>query len=190
MSFTFTEEITDEILDRLVREVGYVDVKVAQYRIDSEIPLDTYDFQDQEKFRLFFHQFSEYANERWKLATKTEWDFSGFPFRESSEIIKGLFRILKTGGPHGEDHSEDEATRTEERYRKGFQKGSNSLIIFCVVREDLRGEDVSSGFGVSEDILETKEISPFFEVVAWDDLIFIINPKTNTLYVIAYTATD
>ncbi|MGY5876988.1 MAG: hypothetical protein RTU30_14655 [Candidatus Thorarchaeota archaeon] len=189
MMFDFTEEIADDILDELVRELE-VGVVVAQYKIESEISLDTYDFQDEGKYRLFFEYFAEYANERWKLKTNVDWDFSMFPFRESSDILSGLYRILKTGSAYGNLLGDEESARIEEKYRKGLQKDSNSLIIFCAVGEDFRGEDVGTGFGVPDDMLELATISSFFELVAWDGLMIVINPEFNRLYVIAFTDSD
>ena len=79
----------------------------------------------------------------------------------------------------------------EQIHRKALQGDAATLFIFCYVSEDTRGEDFSSGFGIPEEMLEIRDrISPWFEAVAWDDLMFIINPQSNMLYVIAYTDTD
>ena len=106
------------------------------------------------------------------------------------ESIKGIYRILKTGGPHTNYFNDVETSKIDERYRKAFQKDTQTLFIFGFVKEELRGEDTSTGFIVPNYAPELGEISTFFELVAWDDLMFIINPKYNTLYVIAYTDTD
>jgi len=111
--FTFIEEITDEVLDELVREVE-VEVVVAQYKIESDISLETYDFKNPDKYRLFFKQFAEYANEKWKWKSSVDWDFSMFPFREPSDTLKGLYRILKTGSSYGSSLSEAETAIIEE----------------------------------------------------------------------------
>ena len=130
MSFTFTEVEKDSLLDDLEREIDFVGVMVAQYQIDSEIPLAKYDFRDKEMFSSFFKQLAEYANLGWKSKTNCDWNFSKFPYRDSSDTIKGLIRILKTGGAYTQDtgapYSDEEATRIEEKYRKGFQKDSES----------------------------------------------------------------
>lgn len=107
----------------------------------------------------------------------------------------GLFRILKTGSAYtsaeGEPYTEEEAAIIEEKHRKALQRDADSLLIFCYVLDDTRGEDVSSGFGIPKEMLEIRDrISPWFEAVAWDDLMFIINPKHNMLYIIAYTDSD
>ncbi|MGY5853097.1 MAG: hypothetical protein RTU92_05985 [Candidatus Thorarchaeota archaeon] len=185
----FTEEITDDILDELVRklEVGAV---VAQYKIESDISLDDYEFQDEENYREFFTQFAEYANERWKVKTSVDWDFNLFPFRESSNILCGLYRVLKTGSAYGHLFSDEEAAKVEEKYRKALQRDSQSLIIFCAVCEDFRSEDVSRGFAIPDEMRELSTISSFFELVAWDGLMFVINPEFNKLYVIAFTDSD
>ncbi len=189
MLFKFTEELTDSILEELAKEL-VMGAVVAQYKIESDVSLDTYDFQDHEKYRSFFEQFAEYANERWTRNTTVDWDFSVFPFREPSDILRGLYRILKTGGAYSDGLGDNETTKIEEKYRKELQKDSNSLIIFCAVREDFRDVDVSTGFGVSDDMVELATISQFFEIVAWDGLMFVINPDYSTLYVIAFTDTD
>ncbi|MGY5878737.1 MAG: hypothetical protein RTV31_00745 [Candidatus Thorarchaeota archaeon] len=186
---TFTEEIPHEIFYKLERDLNVVS-SYGQYRINSEINLDTYDFKDQEKYRLFFKQFAEFANPLWKEKTSVEWDFSSFPFREPSDIIQGLYRIWKTGGAYSNGLSDSLTSKLEEKYRMAFQKESKSLIIFCTVQEDYLGEDVSGGWGVGDQFLALKEISSWFHLVAWDGLMFIINPEENRLYVIAYTDED
>jgi len=195
MSFEFEELELDELVIDLKNDIHFVLVNIAQYRVDSQSKLDSYEFHQQEKYRVFFTQFGEYANPRWKQQTGKDWDFGKFPFRKSDEVIKGLFRILKTGGAYtsaeGEPYTEEEAARIEEKHRKALQGDADSLHIFCYVLDDTRGEDVSSGFGVPSEMLEIRDrISPWFEAVAWDDLMFIINSKHNMLYVIAYTDSD
>ncbi len=54
--FTFSEEIPDDIFDKLERDLDVV-TAFGQYRIDSEPNLDMYDFANQENYRLFFKQF-------------------------------------------------------------------------------------------------------------------------------------
>ena len=187
--FKFTEALYDETLEELVREIpsGVVAVK---YLIESDTPIRTYDFEDQENYKSFFEQFATSANSQWKSKTNVEWDFSQFPFRESSDILRGLYRILKTGGVYTESLSDEEAARIEEKYRQRFQKDSQTLMIFCAVQEDFQGEDVKSGFGVPDDMFELDKISVFFERIAWDGLMIVINPEYEALYVIAFTDSD
>ncbi len=194
-TMSFEELEPDEFILALKNEILFVEVNIAQYHILSQTPLADYDFEKQDSYHAFFDAFAKYANSRWKEKTGDKWDFSKFPFRKSDEIIKGLFRILKTGGAYtsdeGEPYTEEEATRIEQKHRKALQGDAESLTIFCYVLEDMHGEDVSSGFGVPDEMMEIRErISPYFECMAWDDLMFIINPKHQMLYVIAYTDTD
>ena len=136
-------------MEELKKQIHFVSVSIAQYQIESQISLDSYEFRDKKKFRSFFTQFATYANERWQEKTGEEWDFGKFPFRKSRDTIKGLFRILKTGGTYttdeGEPYSEDAALKIEEYHRKKLQKDAQSLIIFCNILEDTCGEDLSSG---------------------------------------------
>ena len=187
--FTFNEEIPEDIFDKLQRDLD-VSLLFGQYHIDSEFDLETYDFTDQAKYSQFFKQFAEFANPLWKERTSSEWDFSTFPFREPSDIIQGLYRIWKTGGVYSEELDDEATSELEEKYRKALQKDSKKVIIFCAVQEDYRGEDTSGGWGMDDQFLVLKDISSWFHLVAWDGLMFIINPETSQLYVIAYTDTD
>ncbi len=63
-------------------------------------------------------------------------------------------------------------------------------MIFWGIQEDTRGEDVSKGFILPVEMLELKKISAFFENLAWDGLMFILNPDHQTLHVIALTDID
>ena len=194
MSFKFTEVQKDDLFEELEQELGFVSRVLAQYHVNSEVSLETYDFQDKDKYRSFFEQFGESENDEWKIKTDCDWDFGKFPYRELSDSTRGLVRILKTGGAYSEKngapYEDEEAVALEITYLEGFRKKASELYIFDVIVEDIRGEDVSSGFGVPEEMLELKHISSYFELLAWDDLIFIINPAYSTLYVIAYTDTD
>ncbi|MHA1928968.1 MAG: hypothetical protein ACTSV2_10385 [Candidatus Thorarchaeota archaeon] len=183
MSFKFTEVQKDDLFEELEQELGFVSRVLAQYHVNSEISLETYDFKDKDNYRSFFEQFGESENSEWKIKTDCDWDFGKFPYRESSDTTRGLVRILKTGGAYDEEngalHEDKEAIDLENTYLEGFRKKASELYIFDVIMEDIRGE-----------ILELKHISLYFELLAWDDLIFIINPAYSTLYVIAYTDTD
>jgi hypothetical protein len=189
MLLSFKEVTPDSALDELCSTLkSLVVIKVGQYRIDSDIPLSEYPFHDESKYHEFFEAFSQYANPLWSSRVGMNWDFSKIPFRKSSPMLDGVYKILRTGGARNETHHMDEALRIEETLRIAFQKGAPSLLIFAVAHYKLSNENSDSGFVVS--LGNLGEISPFFEQLGWDDLIFIINPKYKTLYVIACTDSD
>jgi hypothetical protein len=190
--FKFSECEPDNALKELYQILkGLVDTEVAQYNIETEIHLSDYPFNDRSKFNDFFYDLSEYANHLWALRVNNDWDFSKVPFRKSSGMIDGLYKILRTGGAYSENYSKNEALNIEEKIRRQFQKDSPDLLIFSVVdfeiTDDKEGQDIK---GFILDLGNIGEISSFFEQLAWDDLIFIINPKFQTLYVIVFTDTD
>jgi hypothetical protein len=187
--FTFLEETPDDALMEISRELP-TRVHVAQYLIKCDTPLCQYEFQNEEKYSVFFSDFARYASSGWKDKTSVDWDFSKFPFREPVDTLRGVHRVLKTGGAYTQGIGEEEASRSEERLRRGLQKDSASLLIFCASNEDFRGEDVSNAFGVPEDLFELDKVSPWFEGIAWDGLMFILDPQHSVLNVIAYTDTD
>jgi hypothetical protein len=192
MTFKFTEVEPDNTLNELYQILkALVDTEVAQYDIETDIPLTDYPFQDSSKFNEFFCDLSDYANQHWTSRVNNEWDFSKVPFRKSSDKIDGLYKILRTGGAYSENYQKREALDIEEKFRKQLQKDSSNLFIFSIVNytisDDKEGQDIK---GVIVDLGNIGEISSFFEQLAWDDLIFIINPKYKILYVIAFTDTD
>jgi len=187
--FTFQEVQPDHALDDLYNTLkSLVVVEVSQYKIESDTPLVDYPFHEEEKFREFFHSFSTYANPLWSSRLGITWDFSRVPFRLSTTKLDGVYKILRTGGAHSETHHSGEALQLEETLRIAFQKNAPSLFIFAVAHYKLSNDNGESGFVVS--LGNLGEISPFFEQLGWDDLIFVINPKYKTLYVIACTDSD
>lgn len=66
MVFRFEEYDPDKALLDLMNEILFVRVDAAQYRIESQIPLTSYEFHIQENYREFFKEFAIYANSRWK----------------------------------------------------------------------------------------------------------------------------
>jgi hypothetical protein len=189
MVFSFHEIQPGDTLDELYNTLkSLVVVEVAQYKIQSDIPLTEYPFHEESAYHEFFESFSQYANPLWSSRLGVQWDFSRVPFRKSSSKLDGVYKILRTGGAQSETHLKDDALAIEERFRIKFQKGASSLLIFAVGHYKLSNDNGDSGFVVS--LGNLGEISPFFEQLGWDDLIFIINPKFKTLYVIACTDED
>lgn len=196
MKLTFTEEDPDDTLEELASILGFVEVEVAQYFVESDEPLEYFDFGNPLEYRKFFAEFAEYANPLWSSKTGVHWDFGKTPFRVSSPTMSGVYRILRTGGAYSggredaENFEKAEAIEIEGRLREEFLKNASRLVIICIVKFDYTN-DGSGGVLVDMDSYgELGEISPFFNRVAWDDLIFIINPEYSTLYVIAFTDTD
>ena len=192
MTFKFNEMEPDDTLKELRHILKtLVDSELAQYEIETDLPLLDYPFQDSSKYNEFFQDLSDYANQQWSSRVNSDWDFSRVPFRKSSDKIDGLYKILRTGGAYSKNYQKEEALNIEEKIRRQLQKDTPNLFIFSVVSYEItidkEGQDIK-GFIV--DLGNLGEISSFFEQLAWDDLIFIINPKYRTLYVIAFTDTD
>jgi len=171
------------ILDSLV------DSEVAQYQIKSDQSLEGFDFENEESYSTFFKLFSDYANPLWRERVCVDWDFARVPFRRSSERIDGLLKILRTGGAYSEQYTKDAAYKIEEKIRTEIQRDAPSILIFCIVKYKL-SEDDDTVTGYIVQIKDLGHISSFFEQLAWDDLIFIINLRYNMMYVIAFTDTD
>jgi hypothetical protein len=189
MVLKFQEVQPGNTLDELYNTLkSLVVVEVAQYKIESDHPLTEYPFHEESKFHEFFESFSEYASPLWSARLGTHWDFSKVPFRKSSTTLDGVYKILRTGGAHSETHLKHEALAIVERFKIRFQKGATSLLIFEVAHYKLANDNGGSGFVIS--LGNLGEVSSFFEQLGWDDLIFIINPKHNILYVIACTDSD
>ncbi|MFX1605420.1 MAG: hypothetical protein ACFFDD_05885 [Promethearchaeota archaeon] len=192
MNFTFRDVEADDALKEL-RQIlkTIVDTEVAQYIIETDLSLVDYPFNDPSKYSDFFHDLSDDANQQWASRVNSDWDFSKVPFRRSSDRIDGLYKILRTGGAYSENYPKGKALKIEDKIRRQFQKDSPNLLIFSIVNfeitDDMEGQDFK-GFII--DLGNIGEISSFFEQLAWDDLIFIINPKYYILYVIAFTDTD
>jgi hypothetical protein len=190
MTFSFQEVQPDYALEELYKTLrSLVVTEIAQYEIESDYPLADYPFHEEEKYRVFFDAFSEYASPLWNTRVDGEWDFSKFPFRKSARIMDGIYKLLRTGGASSETHNSDEALTVEEILRIRFQKGAATLLIFAVGQYRLSENENDTGF-IAPGSGNLGEISSFFEQLAWDDLIFIINPKYRTLYVIACTDED
>ena len=189
MTFRFKEVQPDEALAELLKTLRFLVVtEVAQYKIESDVSLNEYPFHEEPKFAAFFDSFSEYASSKWTSRVDGNWDFSKVPFRKSTKKMDGIYKILRTGGAQSETYDVSEALTIEETLRIGFQKGADSLLIFAFARYKLSDTKVDTGFTV--DLGNLGETSSFFEQLAWDELIFIINPKYSTLYVVACTDTD
>ena len=186
MTFNFIETEPDDALSELNNFVGVlVGSIVMQYKIETNQQLNIQFFRNQDNYILFFKEFADYANSTWNEKFSGNWDFKEVPFRESSKKIDGVIKILRTGGPYSEVFEKNIAMILEEEFRKKFQKDSSELVIFCIA--DYK---VSESLSFTVDIHDLGKISTWFELIAWDDLIFIINPNYNTLYVIAFTDED
>ena len=189
MKFSFKEVQPDEALSELLKTLRFLVVtEVAQYKIESDVSLFNYPFDEEQKYRAFFDAFSDYASPKWTSRVDGNWDFSKVPFRRSTEKMDGIYKILRTGGAQSETYNVSEALTIEETLRISFQKGAESLLIFAVPRYKLSSDKADTGYTV--DMGNLGEISSFFEQLAWDELIFIINQKYKTLYVVACTDTD
>lgn len=146
-------------------------------------------FENEESYSTFFKLFSDYANPLWRERVCVDWDFAKVPFRRSIERIDGLLKILRTGGAYSEEYTKNEASKIEERFRTEIQRDAPSILIFCIAKYKLyEVDDTVTGYIVQ--IKDLGHISSFFEQLAWDDLIFIINPRYSMMYVIAFTDTD
>ena len=187
MDFSFLEKESDETLIELSKTAGaLVSTITAQYEIKTDLVLNKEFFQDEGNFSFFFKKFAEYANPFWTKKFNSIWDFSKVPFRESNSRIEGVIKILRTGGPLTEVYEKETAIAMEEEFRREFQGDSSELVIFCIANYEISDESLS----FTVDIKDLSKISNWFELLAWDDLIFIINPKYNSLYVIAFTDED
>ncbi|MHA2303015.1 MAG: hypothetical protein ACXACD_18875, partial [Candidatus Thorarchaeota archaeon] len=98
MPLKFTEVENDETLNELYSILDFVEVEVAQYKIDASEPIMKYDFKDKKQYKKFFEQFAADANPLWRGRARGEWDFAKVPFREPSDTVKGVYRLLRTGG--------------------------------------------------------------------------------------------
>ncbi len=161
-------------------------VKTAQYEIESDINLDSNFFQDEKNYRTFFKIFSEYANPLWSEM----WDFSKVPIKKPSKRIEGLISIVRSGGAYSDGQSLSEAQQVEEEFRFRFKGISPELVILSVVSYEFENDKTRSFSMDMKDLRALKKISPWFLQVAWDNLIFILNPECHTLYVIAVTDED
>jgi len=161
-------------------------VKSGQYHIESDVPLNLEFFKDSENYRMFFDQFATFASPFWK----SDWNFSKFPFRSPSEEIEGLMALLRSGGAYSKARSFSEATEIEREFKHRFKGSSSELVILSAV-DYVYSDQETKSYGVSmKGLADLQKISRWFFHVAWDNLIFIINPDTRNLYVIAFTDED
>ena len=63
------------------------------------------------------------------------------------------------------------------------------LIILNMVEYNF-SDRISKSYSMGDDMFELKRISPWFAQIAWDNLIFVINPGSRMMYVIAFTDMD
>lgn len=193
VSWSFYQKEVDEIINELLetlREFN-TDNIVVHYKIKNISPLDEFNFHDKMKFREFMADFASFANFQWKVETRCDWDFSKVPFRMSSEKIEGLIKIFQTGGAYSQGVGKKRALELEESIRHQFQQNSDNLYIFNIAKYDLDEGVGTKSFSVDMNTYDSlKGISKWFALIAWDDLMFIINPKSSDFYVIAITDED
>lgn len=190
MSFEFTEIRTDdEILTDVFNTLRSLVLTImGYYKISGHEQLSQSYFRNEDNYRAFFNEFARFANDFWSIETNFPWDFSSVPYKESSEQIDGLIKILRTGGAHSECYSIAETNEIEENFRTYLQSDSSQLLIFSIGEYRLSEDEDNKSFSVgSRDVVN---VSAWFFDLAWDDLMFIINPDTREMIVIAITDED
>ena len=161
-------------------------VKAAQYKFESEVLLNHEYFKNEENYKIFFEQFAQNANPLWQ----DDWDFRNVPFKLLSEKISGLFSIVRSGGAYSKDQTFSEASQIEKEFSHRFRGSSSELVILSMVDYVYMNQEKKS-YGVNmADLASLGKISPWFFQLAWDNLIFIINPDMRMMYVIAITDED
>ncbi|MHA1908606.1 MAG: hypothetical protein ACW98Y_14995 [Candidatus Thorarchaeota archaeon] len=177
----------DSTLESLVALLdSLVLVKAAQYEFESNTDVNVEFFQDASNYKSFFQQFSQQANPLWQ----EEWDFSKVPYRSHSEEISGLIAILRSGGAYSDGHSFSEAHQIEEEFRFRFKGDSSELVILSMVQYEYSDHETTSFTLDLKELSSLSQISKWFLQIAWDNLIFIINPDSRMMYVVAYTDED
>jgi hypothetical protein len=163
---------------------------LATYKIIPEnLNLIEFDFDNEKNFNKFMSDFAEFANPIWsKKEFETKWNFQNMKKRPMKDKIDGLLKIFLTGGPYSPRLEKEDSYKLEQKFRTYFQKeDANKLYIFCLAEYDISNDgNFSSNFEVSD----FSNISNFFELMIWDDLILIINPNTQDFIVLALTARD
>ena len=186
MNLNFKQIERDSVLESLASLLEtLVMTKTSQYEVITDSPLTKEYFEDEENYTKFFKAFAEYANPHWVDI----WDFSKVPFRKPSDKITGLISIIRSGGAYTPDKTLEESEQIEEEFRFRFKGIWPELIIFNMVEYDFSDRTTKS-YGLGDDFFDLKRISPWFLQIAWDNLIFIINPSAALMYVIAFTDED
>ncbi|MHA2135542.1 MAG: hypothetical protein ACW99J_16920 [Candidatus Thorarchaeota archaeon] len=187
--FTFSEtDPSETLLEAQTILRAMVDVEVAQYKISSIESFDASLFKDRSNYASFFEQFGRYANQNWERRTGHKWDFARTQFSTLRERIDGLVRILRTGGAYSEGQGQDEALSIERDFRMRLQGDSHDLAIICVANYGFDIREIDTGYTV--DLNDLGEVSSFFNQLAWDDLVYVINTTHMMMYVIAFTDED
>jgi len=193
VSWSFSQTEADHIVNDLIDSLGEVIAQkiVAHYKIETSQFLEEYDFNDKLKFAHFMADFADFANSRWKIETNCDWDFRKVPFRTSAEKVQGLIKIFQIGGAYSPGIGEERALDLEQRFRKIFQENSDKIFIFCIAEYNFAENSDEKSFTINMKTYDSlKSISSWFSLIAWDDLMLIVNPIINDLYVIALTDED
>ena len=190
MSLEFKQVDRDDTLENLAGLLETIvtrpqNVKTAQYQVESDVSINKF-LEDETNHRRFFETFSECANQYWGES----WDFSHVPFRAASDRIDALISIVRSGGAYSDGQSLSEAQQVEEEFRFRFKGTASELVILSVATYEY-SDDITKSYSINgDDYRALRKISPWFLQVAWDNLIFIINPETRVMYVIAFTDED
>ncbi len=193
VNWSFYQTEADYVVNELIESLGDVIAQkiVAHYKIETTQSLEKYNFNDKLKLASFMADFADFANSRWKNETNRDWEFRNVPFRTSAEKVQGLIKVFQSGGACSPGIGEERALDLEKRFRDSFQQNSDKIFIFCVAEYNFAESSDGKSFTVNMKTYDSlKNISSWFSLVAWDDLMFIINPKSNDLYVIALTDED
>lgn len=193
ISWGFSQTEADDLVNDLIDSLKEVNVQniVAHYKIETRQPLEEFNFNDKLKYAQFMIDFADYANSGWKAETNHDWDFSKVPYRTSSEKIHGLIKIFQSGGAYGSGVSRGKALELELGVRQNFQQNSDKILIFCIAEYKFAENSDKKSFTVDMKTYDSlKNISSWFSLVAWDDLLLIINPKSRDLFVVALTDED
>ena len=193
ISWSFSQTEADHVVNDLIDSLSEINVQciVAHYKIETNQPLEEFNFNDKSNYAHFMSEFADYANSGWKAETNRDWDFGKVPYRTSSEKIHGLIKIFQSGGAYGSGVSRGKALELELGVRQNFQQNSDKILIFCIAEYKFTESSDEKSFTVNMETYDSlKNISSWFSLVAWDDLMFVINPKSNDFYVIALTDED
>ena len=187
MKLGFKQIDSDKTLESLTTLLDtLVMVKAIQYQFESDLLLNHEFFRNEEKYKIFFEQFAQYANPLWQ----DDWDFRNVPFKSLSEEISGLFSVIRSGGAYSKEKTFSEASQIEKEFRHRFRGPSSELVVLSMVDYVYMNQETKS-YGVNmADLTSLGKISPWFFQIGWDNLIFIINPEMRMMYVIAITDED
>ncbi|MFX1449630.1 MAG: hypothetical protein ACFFCM_02235 [Promethearchaeota archaeon] len=181
--------LIEELFFTISNEFGIAPILATYKIIPENLNLIEFDFDNEKNFNKFISDFAEFANPLWsKKVVGTKWNFQNIKKRPMKDKIDGLLKIFLTGGPYTKGLEKDESYKLEEKFRTYFQKeDTNKLYIFCLAEYEIsNGGKFSCNFEYSD----FSNISDFFELMVWDDLILIINPNTQDFIVLAVTARD